>query len=207
MSTRSLTRQLAREGTTFGEILERLRRHLASRYLAHDRMSIKQIAWLLGYSEPGAFTHAYKRWTGITPRRARQKQAPGQVSARLRLQTMKSVAVDVLDVPISDQFQSLCIVAIPFCLEQSVSSYDAHHERNQIPGLLRLTPWDSGLEFVGKRQVISGFWLRLPLDRAARIGQLWRIHQGTALAGLPGVPALRHYRSGNSNAITSAIKS
>ena len=77
MSTRSLTRHLEEEGTTFGEILERLRRRLASRYLAHDRMSIKQIAWLLGYSEPGAFTHAYKRWTGTTPRRARQKQPPG----------------------------------------------------------------------------------------------------------------------------------
>jgi len=77
MSTRSFTRQLANEGTTFGEILERLRRRLAYRYLAHDRMSIKQIAWLLGYSEPGAFTHAYKRWTGTTPGRARQNQPPG----------------------------------------------------------------------------------------------------------------------------------
>ena len=77
MSTRSFTRQLAKEGTTFGEILERLRRRLATRYLAHDRMSIKQIAWLLGYSEPGAFTHAYKRWTGTTPGRARQNQPPG----------------------------------------------------------------------------------------------------------------------------------
>jgi len=76
MSTRSFTRQLAKEGTTFGEILERLRRRLATRYLAHDRMSIKQIAWLLGYSEPGAFTHAYKRWTGTTPGRARQNQPP-----------------------------------------------------------------------------------------------------------------------------------
>jgi len=77
MSTRSFTRQLAKEGTTFGEILERLRRRLATRYLAHDRMSIKQIAWLLGYSEPGAFTHAYKRWTGTTPRRARQNRPRG----------------------------------------------------------------------------------------------------------------------------------
>src|SRR6516165_10851288 len=77
MSTRSFARQLAKEGTTFGEILERLRRRLATRYLEHNRMSIKQIAWLLGYSEPGAFTHAYKRWTGTTPRRARQKQPPG----------------------------------------------------------------------------------------------------------------------------------
>jgi AraC-like DNA-binding protein len=74
---RSFTRQLAKEATTFGEILERLRQHLASRYLGDDRMSIKQIAWLLGYSEPGAFTHAYKRWTGTTPMRARQKQRPG----------------------------------------------------------------------------------------------------------------------------------
>ena len=72
MSTRSFTRHLAEEGTTFGEILERLRQRLASRYLADDNMSIQQVAWLLGYSELGAFTHAYKRWTGTTPRRARR---------------------------------------------------------------------------------------------------------------------------------------
>jgi AraC-like DNA-binding protein len=77
MSTRSFTRQLAKEGTTFAEILERLRQRLASRYLAHDRMSIKQIAWLLGYSQVGAFNHAYRRWTGTSPARARQKQPPG----------------------------------------------------------------------------------------------------------------------------------
>jgi AraC-like DNA-binding protein len=76
MSTRSLTRHLEEEGTTFGEILERLRRRLASRYLAHDRMSIKQIAWLLGYSEVGAFNHAYRRWTGTSPGRARKTQPP-----------------------------------------------------------------------------------------------------------------------------------
>ena len=72
MSTRSFTRSLAEEGTTFGEILERVRQRLATRYLADDRKSVQQIAWLLGYSEPGAFNHAYKRWTGATPRRARK---------------------------------------------------------------------------------------------------------------------------------------
>jgi len=72
MSTRSFTRHLAEEGTSFGEILERLRQRLASRYLADDRMSIQQIAWLLGYSEVGAFNHAYKRWTGTTPGRTRK---------------------------------------------------------------------------------------------------------------------------------------
>ena len=72
MSARSFTRHLAEEGTTFGEILEQLRQRLAARYLADDRMSLQQIAWLLGYSEPGAFTHAYRRWTGTTPRQARK---------------------------------------------------------------------------------------------------------------------------------------
>jgi AraC-like DNA-binding protein len=69
MSSRSLTRHLADEGTTFGEILEQVRQRLAARYLADDRMSVQQIAWLLGYSEVAAFNHAYKRWTGTTPRR------------------------------------------------------------------------------------------------------------------------------------------
>jgi AraC-like DNA-binding protein len=75
MSQRSLTRHLAEEGTTFAEILEQLRRGLASRYLADDRMSVQQIAWLLGYSEVAAFNHAYKRWTGTTPRRTRRPAA------------------------------------------------------------------------------------------------------------------------------------
>jgi AraC-like DNA-binding protein len=37
-------------------------------------MSLQQIAWQLGYSELGALIHAYKRWTGTTPRRARKAQ-------------------------------------------------------------------------------------------------------------------------------------
>jgi len=75
MSQRSLTRHLAEEGTTFAEILEQLRQRLAARYLADDRMSVQQTAWLLGYSEVGAFNHAYKRWTGTAPRRTRKSPA------------------------------------------------------------------------------------------------------------------------------------
>ena len=72
MSRRSFTRYLAGEGTTFAQILDHLRNRLARRYLEDERISLQQAAWLLGYSEPGAFTHAYKRWTGTTPRRARR---------------------------------------------------------------------------------------------------------------------------------------
>ena len=73
ISARSFTRHLAEEGTTFGEILDRLRNRLALRYLADERMSLQQIAWLLGYSELTAFNHAFKRWHGTSPGRARNQ--------------------------------------------------------------------------------------------------------------------------------------
>jgi AraC-like DNA-binding protein len=71
VSQRTLARRLAMEGMTFSHIVEALRRDLADRHLADDDLSISQIAWLLGYREVGAFSHAYKRWTGKTPREAR----------------------------------------------------------------------------------------------------------------------------------------
>ena len=73
MSARSFTRRLAEEGITFGEIIDRLRNRLALRYLADERMSLQQIAWLLGYSELTAFNHAFKRWHGTSPGRARNQ--------------------------------------------------------------------------------------------------------------------------------------
>jgi AraC-like DNA-binding protein len=72
MSVRSLRRQLAEEDTSFGEILDRVRQRLARRYLGDESISLQQVAWLLGYSEIAAFNHAFKRWTGTSPGRARQ---------------------------------------------------------------------------------------------------------------------------------------
>jgi AraC-like DNA-binding protein len=46
---------------------------LAARYLEDDSLSISEIAWLLGYHDIGAFSHAYKQWTGTTPREAAAK--------------------------------------------------------------------------------------------------------------------------------------
>jgi AraC-like DNA-binding protein len=70
-SPRSMTRSLAGEGLTFSVVLEQFRRDLAKAYLNDPDLSISQIAWLLGYREVGAFTHAFKRWTGTTPRQLR----------------------------------------------------------------------------------------------------------------------------------------
>jgi AraC-like DNA-binding protein len=52
-------------------VLDELKFDLAKRYLRDLDLSISEIAWLLGYQEVSAFTHAFKRWSGTTPREAR----------------------------------------------------------------------------------------------------------------------------------------
>jgi len=74
MSRRTLARRLASEGSTFSDVLNRLRVDLAKRHIADPALSISQIAWLLGYREISAFTHAFKRWTGKTPREMRARE-------------------------------------------------------------------------------------------------------------------------------------
>jgi AraC-like DNA-binding protein len=77
LSVRTLSRRLADEGTTFGEIVDQLRRSLALQYLKEPGMSLAQIAWLLGYEGSTSFNHAFKRWTGRSPFVAR-KRLPAQ---------------------------------------------------------------------------------------------------------------------------------
>jgi AraC-like DNA-binding protein len=74
MSLRTLSRKLGEEGTSFAEILDQLRAALAKRYLDDKMLPTSEIAWLLGYREISSLTHAFKRWTGMTPRRFRSRQ-------------------------------------------------------------------------------------------------------------------------------------
>jgi AraC-like DNA-binding protein len=71
LSQRTSARRLASEGLTFSAVLQKLRIDLAEQYLSDPDLSISRIAWLLGYHEISAFTHAFKRWSGKTPRQAR----------------------------------------------------------------------------------------------------------------------------------------
>ena len=71
MSSRNFSRKLHEEGTSFAEILEQLRAALAKRYLDDATLPVSEIAWLLGYREVSSLTHAFKRWTGMTPRKFR----------------------------------------------------------------------------------------------------------------------------------------
>ena len=72
VSTRTLSRRLAEEHTSFRHLLDSARAELAMALL-HDRsLSIGDIAFFLQYSEPAAFHRSFKRWTGRTPRAFRE---------------------------------------------------------------------------------------------------------------------------------------
>jgi AraC-like DNA-binding protein len=80
MSTRTLSRKLSAEGVAFADILDQMRSALAQRYLSEHELPISEIAWLVGYCEVSSFTHAFKRWTGRTPRQYRSEETQVQGS-------------------------------------------------------------------------------------------------------------------------------
>jgi AraC-like DNA-binding protein len=67
VSRRTLQRRLAAEGVTFETVFDDLRRRLALSYLADRKVSANETAYLVGFSEPAAFSRAFRRWTGTTP--------------------------------------------------------------------------------------------------------------------------------------------
>jgi AraC-like DNA-binding protein len=56
------------------------RREAAERYLSESALSIAELAYLLGYSEPSAFHRAFKRWFGRSPLAFRERLRNGQRS-------------------------------------------------------------------------------------------------------------------------------
>jgi AraC-like DNA-binding protein len=67
MSPRSLQRRLSAEGVTYQTLVEETRKEAAGRYVAGSPLSLAEIAYLVGYSEPASFHRAFKRWYGVTP--------------------------------------------------------------------------------------------------------------------------------------------
>jgi AraC-like DNA-binding protein len=67
-SRQTLFRKLKAEGVTFEQVLDELRRKLSLNYLNANKISVKETARLVGYSDSAAFSRAFKRWTGSSPR-------------------------------------------------------------------------------------------------------------------------------------------
>jgi AraC-like DNA-binding protein len=80
LSLRSLQRRLAEQGSSYREVLNDTRHQLALQHLSSDELSVGEIAFLLGFSEVSAFTRAFRRWTGQSPRGWRQQGEAGQAS-------------------------------------------------------------------------------------------------------------------------------
>ncbi|MGE0044702.1 MAG: AraC family transcriptional regulator ligand-binding domain-containing protein [Hyphomonadaceae bacterium] len=71
LSRQTLYRNLKAEGVTFEQVLDELRHKLALHYLSGKKVSVNETAYLVGFSDPAAFSRAFKRWTGMSPRAAR----------------------------------------------------------------------------------------------------------------------------------------
>ena len=67
LSARTLSRRLVEEGTSFRNIQDEVRHQLAVALLGDASVSIAEVAFFLGYSEPAPFHRSFKRWTGTTP--------------------------------------------------------------------------------------------------------------------------------------------
>jgi AraC-like DNA-binding protein len=78
LSPRTLQRKLADSGATFQQVLDAARHALAQDYLRQRGLSLADIAFLLGYQEQSAFTHAFRVWSGMNPGAWRERALAGQ---------------------------------------------------------------------------------------------------------------------------------
>ncbi|MFC6221721.1 AraC family transcriptional regulator [Hymenobacter artigasi] len=67
LGVRTLQLKLKEAGHTYQQLLDAVRNDLAQRHLREAHLSITDVAFLLGYSEPSVFVRSFKKWTGQTP--------------------------------------------------------------------------------------------------------------------------------------------
>jgi len=73
MSSKTLERRLADRGESFSRLLDGTRFNAVRHYLEETDMRLSQVAYLAGYTEPAALVRAFKRWTGETPAKFRER--------------------------------------------------------------------------------------------------------------------------------------
>jgi AraC-like DNA-binding protein len=78
---KALHRRLAAERTTFGALLDRVRRETAERYLRDTDISLSHLTRELGYAEQSVLSRSCQRWFGSGPaayRKAARSAGPSQ---------------------------------------------------------------------------------------------------------------------------------
>lgn len=81
MSTRTLSRHLRNDGTSFRRLLEEARYRDACRLLESSPLDIAEVAAHLGYGSPANFTRAFRQWAGLTPSQFRATRYSGSAHA------------------------------------------------------------------------------------------------------------------------------
>ncbi len=89
LSTRTLQRRLAKEKTSFRELLETARMDEAVQLLADPELTIASLAHRLGYAEPSAFSHAVRAHFGLSPRSLRAELAKAAAAPPVRRRERK----------------------------------------------------------------------------------------------------------------------
>lgn len=77
ITPRTLRRNLKKEGRTYQEIKNDMRRDIAIYFLTRKNMSIVETADKIGFSTPSTFIRAFKSWTGVTPYAYQKKSGNG----------------------------------------------------------------------------------------------------------------------------------
>ncbi|MBC9250960.1 AraC family transcriptional regulator [Pseudomonas alcaligenes] len=78
ISPRTLQRYLMAEDTCFQALLDKTRQSMATRYICDSSISLTQLSGLLGYSDLSAFSRAFSRWNGVSPRKWKQRYLQAQ---------------------------------------------------------------------------------------------------------------------------------
>ncbi len=73
MSARSLHRHLKQRGMLYRDTLRNLRQDMAQVYLRDDKLTLAEVALLLGYAEQSVFNRAFKYWFDVSPAQWRKQ--------------------------------------------------------------------------------------------------------------------------------------
>lgn len=80
ISSQTLHRRLKESATSYQKIKDNLRREVAIQKLVNERLSVEQVADIVGFTESRSFTRAFKHWTGLTPREYCKREGSVEIS-------------------------------------------------------------------------------------------------------------------------------